>query len=143
MISSMTGYATLTTRIGGALVSIDLRSVNQRYLEIAFRMPDELRAHEPILREAIARRLGRGKVECRLSLTALAEATTDIGLNPGLLESLQRWQQTALASFPEATPLTVADILRWNGMLATGGARLDAEDGATIDRKSTRLNSSH
>lgn len=118
MISSMTGYASHTARVGGALVTIELRSVNQRYLELGFRLPDELRIHEPALREAISGRLGRGKVECRLSQTVLPEATADVGLNPALLESLARWQTGVQAHFPQALPLSVAEILKWNGVLA-------------------------
>lgn len=118
MIFSMTGYATHTATVGRALVTIDLRSVNQRYLEIGFRLPDELRAQEPAIREAIVQRLSRGKVECRISQTPLPEAAQDIGLNGAILESLARWQQGVRERFPDAAPLGVAEILRWNGVLA-------------------------
>ncbi len=118
MIFSMTGYATHTAVVGKALVTIDLRSVNQRYLEIGFRLPDELRAQEPVIREAIAQRLSRGKVECRISQTPLPEAAQDIGLNGAILESLARWQDEVRKRFPDAAPLGMAEILRWNGVLA-------------------------
>ena len=118
MIFSMTGYASHTAKVGGVLVAIELRSVNQRYLEIAFRLPDELRLHEPMLREAITRRLNRGKLDCRLSQVPLPEATPDIGLNSKVLESLTACQKDILARFPDAAPLSVADILRWNGVIA-------------------------
>ena len=130
MIFSMTGYATHTAAVGKALVTIDLRSVNQRYLEVGFRLPDELRTQEPIIREAIVQRLSRGKVECRISQTPLPEAAQDIGLNGAVLESLARWQGEVHRRFPDAAPLTVADILRWNGALAsdeTGAADTAAE----------------
>jgi uncharacterized protein (TIGR00255 family) len=119
MIFSMTGYATHTATVGQALVTIDLRSVNQRYLEIGFRLPDELRAQEPIIREAIVQRLSRGKVECRISQTPLPEAALNIGLNEVILESLASWQDETRRRFPDAMPLSVAEILRWNGVLAT------------------------
>ncbi len=122
MIFSMTGYATHTATVGKVLVTIDLRSVNQRYLEIGFRLPDELRVQEPAIREAIVQRLSRGKVECRISQMALPEAAQDIGLNGTILESLARWQEDVRSRFPDAAPLSVADILRWNGALATGEA---------------------
>jgi uncharacterized protein (TIGR00255 family) len=117
MIFSMTGYATHTAAMGKALVTIDLRSVNQRYLEIGFRLPDELRALEPAIREAIVQRLSRGKVECRISQTLLPESAQDIGLNEVILESMARWQGEARKRFPDAAPLSVAEILRWNGVL--------------------------
>lgn len=124
MIFSMTGYATHTAAVGKALVTIDLRSVNQRYLEIGFRLPDELRAQEPFIREAIVQRLSRGKVECRISQTPMPEAAQDIGLNKAVLESLARWQTEVRGRFPDAAPLGVAEVLRWNGVLDStqGGA---------------------
>jgi uncharacterized protein (TIGR00255 family) len=126
MIFSMTGYATHTATVGKALVTVDLRSVNQRYLEIGFRLPDELRAQEPAIREAIVQRLSRGKVECRISQTQLPEAAQDIGLNGTILESLARWQREVRNRFPDALPLGVAEILRWNGVL--GSSEAEAED---------------
>jgi uncharacterized protein (TIGR00255 family) len=126
MILSMTGYATHTATVGKAVVTIDLRSVNQRYLEIGFRLPDELRAQEPIIREAIVQRLSRGKVECRISQTPMPEAAMDIGLNGTILESLARWQDETRRRFPDAEPLSVAEILRWDGALAAPeGGRAD------------------
>ncbi len=126
MISSMTGYATHTATVGKALVTIDLRSVNQRYLEIGFRLPDELRAQEPAIREAIVQRLSRGKVECRISQIPLPEAALDIGLNDAVLESLARWQNEVHERFPNAESLSVAEILHWNGALGLqAGGQVD------------------
>lgn len=119
MIFSMTGYATHTAAVGKAVMTIELRSVNQRYLEIGFRLPDELRAQEPAIREAIVQRLSRGKVECRISQTPVPGAVTDIGLNGTVLESLARWQNEVRERFADAAPLSVAEILRWNGVLAS------------------------
>ena len=140
MIFSITGYATHTATVGKALLTIDLRSVNQRYLEIGFRLPDELRAQEPVIREAIVQRLSRGKVECRISQTPLPEAAMDIGLNEAILESLARWQQGVRKRFPDAPPLSVAEILGWGGVLALPeGGQADmsqallAELGAALD----------
>ena len=67
MIYSMTGYAVAARELESAVLNLELRSVNHRYLDIQFRMPDELRAIEPALREMLAARLNRGKVECRIS----------------------------------------------------------------------------
>jgi uncharacterized protein (TIGR00255 family) len=140
MIFSMTGYATHTAAVGKAQVTIDLRSVNQRYLEIGFRLPEELRAQEPFIREAIVQRLSRGKVECRVSQTPLPEAAQDIGLNGAILESLARWQAEVRKRFPDAAALSVAEILRWSGALAPAdGEQLDmsrellAAVGAALD----------
>ncbi len=147
MISSMTGYASHHVDIGKARLGIDLRSVNQRYLEISFRLPEELRAHEPAIREAIAARLSRGKVECRMTYTPLPEAYLDIGLNGTVLESLKQWQQTILTHFPDASPLGVSSILNWDGVLTASdqvgvdlpAALLSALDVALNDMAASRL----
>jgi len=69
MISSMTGYAAATRDLPIASLAAEVRSVNGRFLDVQFRLPDELRPVEPALRELIQTRVGRGKVECRISVT--------------------------------------------------------------------------
>ena len=68
MIASMTGFAARHIDLGSAQAPLELRSVTQRYLEIGFRLPEELRQMEPALREMISQQLSRGKVECRIAL---------------------------------------------------------------------------
>ena len=126
MIVSMTGFAARTFSLGAASVAVDLRSVNQRYLETHFRLGEEFRALEPRIRELIARRLARGKIECRIGLTAAPAASEDNGLNPALLERLGRWQEEVRQRFPEAAPLAVAEILRWPGLLQGTSLPLEA-----------------
>src|SRR5512134_1914712 len=66
MICSMTGYAALTRELPSGTLNLELRSVNHRYLDIQFRMPDELRPQEPAMRELLTAQLARGKVDCRV-----------------------------------------------------------------------------
>ncbi len=120
MTASMTGFAACSLNLGTASVNVDLRSVNQRYLELHFRLADEFRALEPQLRELIQQRLARGKVECRINLLAHAATSQDNGLNPGILERLSQWQAEVIQQFPDAAPLSINDILRWPGALQTG-----------------------
>jgi uncharacterized protein (TIGR00255 family) len=115
MTSSMTGFAAHSINLEHANVNFDLRSVNQRYLELHFRLADEVRILEPQLRELIQQRLTRGKVECRVSLNPNAVATPDNGLNPTILERLARWQAEVQQRLPDSAPLSVNDILRWPG----------------------------
>lgn len=119
MIASMTGFAARHLDLGLAQATLELRSVNQRYLEISFRLPEELRQMEPALREMISQQLSRGKVECRIALACHPQTTSDIGLNEGILESLLGWQDQVKTRFPAAMPLTVADILHWPGLVAS------------------------
>ncbi|MDR1853875.1 MAG: YicC family protein [Azoarcus sp.] len=118
MIYSMTGFATQSREFGGTSLHLELRSVNSRYLDLAFRIGDELRAAEPLLRELIAARLKRGKVECRLNLQTLDAAPRELALNSALLARLDAAQTAVRQQFPDAAPLSVSDVLRWPGMLA-------------------------
>ena len=119
MTTSMTGFAAHSLNLEHASVNIDLRSVNQRYLELHFRLADEFRPLEPQLRELINQRLARGKVECRIGLMPLPAASQDNGLNPGVLERLAQWQTEVLQRLPDSPPLSVNEILRWPGAVPT------------------------
>lgn len=132
MTTSMTGFAAHSLNLEHASVSIDLRSVNQRYLELHFRLADEFRALEPRLREAIQQRLARGKVECRVSLTALASTSQDNGLNPAILERLAHWQTEVVQRLPGSAPLSVNEILRWPGAVPAAALSQEALDEATL-----------
>src|SRR4030065_1994086 len=85
MTASMTGFAAHSLNLDHASVNIDLRSVNQRFLELHFRLGDEFRALEPQLRELINQRLARGKVEGRISLNVPPVASLDNGLDSARL----------------------------------------------------------
>jgi uncharacterized protein (TIGR00255 family) len=118
MILSMTGYATAGAELDSGSLTLELRAVNSRYLDIQFRMPDELRAFEGAMREAITAQLQRGKVECRVNYAARG-AQSGAALNRGLLQQLAAWNREVQAVLPEARSLSVADVLRWNGVLET------------------------
>ncbi|WP_026224774.1 YicC/YloC family endoribonuclease [Methyloversatilis thermotolerans] len=113
----MTGFATAATGIGGATLNLELRTVNSRFLDLHFRLPDELRAIEPVLREQITAALGRGKVDCRASLQASGDAGRELAINAGLLARLAALDAGVRAALPQAAPLSVAEVLRWPGML--------------------------
>jgi len=128
----MTGFAARSLNIDHASVNIDLRSVNQRFLELHFRLADELRSLEPQLRELINQRLARGKVECRISLIPLPSASLDNGLNPAILERLANWQADVLQRLPSSAPLGVNDILRWPGAVQTATLSQETLSEATL-----------
>jgi len=132
MTASMTGFAARSLHIDHASINIDLRSVNQRFLELHFRLADEFRSLEPQLRELINQRLARGKVECRISLVTLPSASLDNGLNPAILERLAHWQADVLQRLPGSAPLGVNDILRWPGAVQTATLSQDALNEATL-----------
>ncbi len=119
----MTGYASAqhsTAQAGAdpeargappAQLGLEIRSVNSRFLDLAFRLPEELRQHEPALRELIIAKLKRGKVEVRATVeTAAAHSVAEPSTR--LLQRLTALQDSVRAWLPQATPLGVADVLR-------------------------------
>lgn len=116
-INSMTGYATASRELAWGAVSVELRSVNHRYLDLSFRMPDELRPVEQAMREMISAAMTRGKIECRVSYALRPGAQGGNEIDATLLAQLLRLNTQVQAALPDARPLGVPDILRWPGML--------------------------
>ena len=116
-ISSMTGYAVNTYQSAAGTITIELKSVNSRFLDLQFRINDDLRALEPALRKAIMARISRGKVECRLSFGRKAGNDSSQTLNTMLLAALAELQNTVQKQFGEASPLSVGELLRWPGVI--------------------------
>lgn len=117
----MTGFASASAELPQGSLQVELRSVNSRFLDVQFRVPDELRALEPALREMIAARIARGKVDFRAQLDAHASHVSSAragALNAVALAGLRRLADEARVEFPDARPLGIADVLRWPGVLA-------------------------
>ncbi len=121
MIYSMTGFAAVTEELALGALSIEIRSVNHRYLDVQFRLPDEFRAFEPPMRETLGARLTRGKVECRVSFAKAAAAVVPMQLNRGLLGQLAKLDALVRTDLPGCQSLSVAEVLRWPGMLEADG----------------------
>ena len=116
MIQSMTGYAVASAESQRGSLTLELRSVNSRFLDLQFRVAEELRAAEPLLRELITAKMARGKVDCRLYYGNAASQAQQ--LNVRAIDHLRGLAEEAARAFPGATPLRVADVLRWPGVLA-------------------------
>ncbi len=125
MIHSMTGFAVQTRDLGAVSLHLELRSVNSRYLDLSFRIVDDLRQAEPAIRERITAKLGRGKVECRLNLQTGHGTPRSMALNGALLDQLADAQAALRARFADAAPLSVNELLRWPGMLADDSIGFD------------------
>jgi uncharacterized protein (TIGR00255 family) len=118
MIHSMTGYAVGDRAVGDAAIHLELKSVNARFLDVTFRAAEELRFLEMPLREQLAARIQRGKVECRLHLVPHQSGVPrELTLDAALVEQLGRLEKAVRGTLPNAAPLTVAEVLRWPGML--------------------------
>ena len=119
----MTGYATVQSstvqsapenepaRDTSYRLGVELRSVNSRFLDLAFRLPDELRQIEPGLRELLTAKLKRGKVEMRISLES-ASASGLRAPSPATLQRLGSLEDSIKSWLPQASALSVADVLR-------------------------------
>lgn len=115
MTQSMTAYAqaAISTELGE--LSCELRSVNHRFLDVAPRMPDDLRAHEGALREAVAAKLARGRIDVFIRLKE-SEST---GLEPNLdaADNLQSLLDEMRQRLPEMQMIRAIDALKWPGIL--------------------------
>ena len=120
----MTGYAVTTRETAAGTLTVELKSVNSRFLDLQFRINDELRAFEPAMREAIMARISRGKVECRLSFSRKA-ATATQNLNADLLAALAKMQAEIRQRFPDAQAMSVNELLRWPGVIEEAAAAQD------------------
>jgi uncharacterized protein (TIGR00255 family) len=143
-VYSMTGFAHATAGAGGtaddtaqkaasvapsaaaaagSAVTVEARSVNSRFLDLAFRLPDELRGLEPALRELIGAAFKRGKIELRIATQREADSGWPQP-QPDQLNKLSRMESTVISWLPKAQPLSVNEALQW---CRQGGAseRLD------------------
>ena len=126
MIHSMTGYAIVAAEQPQGTLHLELRSVNSRYLDLQFRIPEDLRGVEPVLREQLAARLARGKVDCRLSFGARTADAQPSTLDTAAVARLRDLSIEVGRAFPGAAPLSTADILRWPGVIAEASFGEDA-----------------
>jgi len=115
----MTGYAIATKESSQGTLSLELRSVNHRYLDIQFRLPDKFRVLEPSMRELMTSQLNRGKVDCYMSFNQLSGNEDMQKINTELLQRLLELNHTVKTALSDAQSLSVADIIRWPGILKT------------------------
>ena len=132
-VYSMTGYASaqhITASVGSeaeiksaqtSQVGLEIRSVNSRFLDLSFRLPEELRQFEPALREMLIGHVKRGKVEVRIAIESNIQNTI-VEPTTRLLQRLNSVQDSVKAWLPDATPLSVADVIRLS-VNDTGSAR--------------------
>jgi len=121
MIHSMTAYATTQGPLDAANHAVwEIKSVNHRFLDLTFRLPEGWRQIENELRQQLARRVVRGKVEVRL------QVTTQFSAHPtwdeAALTALANWQRQLRERFPDAAPLSIGEILRLLGIVPQNDA---------------------
>jgi uncharacterized protein (TIGR00255 family) len=117
MPQSMTGFSTAEKVVAPFQLIWEIRSVNHRFLDLGFRIPDELRHLEPELREIAARVVNRGKVDCVLKVSTAAGGAGRSEMDAAVIAELRALDRKVRTEFPDAEPLAVAEILRWPGLL--------------------------
>jgi len=118
MIASMTGFAAAVHESAPGSIAVELKTVNHRYLEFQSRIPEELRPVEPAMREAVAARITRGKVDCRVTFTPAGAGARSLAPDKAAMGALHEAAQEVARQFPEARALSVSEILHWPGVLA-------------------------
>ncbi|TGA73292.1 YicC family protein [Aliivibrio fischeri] len=125
MIYSMTAYARREVKADWGNAVWEIRSVNQRYLETYFRMPEQFRGLEPVLRERFRKRLARGKVECHLRFEANNAANSELKINEDLARQVIKAAQWVKTESGEGS-INPFQILQWQGVMEAPEQDFDA-----------------
>jgi uncharacterized protein (TIGR00255 family) len=120
----MTGFATAEEAVSPFRLVWEIRSVNHRFLELALRLPEELRSLEPECRDRIGAAAKRGKVDCTLKIVATEANAAHGALVAEVLQVVRALEDRVRAVFPEARPLSAGEVLRWPGVLKEPEQRL-------------------
>jgi len=129
MIASMTGFARGETDGSWGVLVCELRSVNHRFLEGSFRMPDELRSTEGELRQILMRELKRGKVDCTITYRSAQAVANGLDIDSVALERVLSRVRELATLLPERHTVNLLDVLRWPGVVrdnSSGGDELPA-----------------
>lgn len=125
MIYSMTAYARREVKADWGNAVWEIRSVNQRYLETYFRMPEQFRGLEPVLRERFRKRLARGKVECHLRFEANNAANSELKINEDLARQVIKAAQWVKTESGEGS-INPFQVLQWQGVMEAPEQDFDA-----------------
>lgn len=134
MIRSMTAFSRARTKDEHGELIWEIRSVNHRYLEIMLRLPEELRALDPVVREQLSRRLGRGKIDCILRYSPSSDAISGVRVNERLATQIIDAAAHLGRMLHERTPPRSIDILRWPGVI-----ELEEQDLTPVQRMTGEL----
>ena len=139
MIQSMTGYARYEHKAEWGSAVWEIRSVNQRYLETYFRLPESVRALENNLRELFRKQLQRGKVECRLHLHLDESKQSELVINEALAESVinqAKWVNRQVHN----AQINALDVLKWPGVVSSDDQDIDELQKELLDAVKPALN---
>ncbi|NIA26608.1 MAG: YicC family protein [Desulfobulbaceae bacterium] len=144
MLHSMTGFARQSAESEFGTLTWELRTVNHRYLDVQFRLPEELRPKEQAFKQQVSAVLNRGKVECSLHMRRPVDKQAEMRLNMDLVHLIRDRVAEISSEIPALAPLNPVDVLRWPGVIAE--PEVDAEPliaeattllGATLEAMTT------
>ncbi|PJC85207.1 YicC family protein [Vibrio sp. HA2012] len=125
MIYSMTAYARKEVKGDWGSAVWEIRSVNQRYLETYFRLPEQFRSLEPLLRERFRKRLARGKVECHLRFEANPAAQAELTINKTLADQVIKAANQIMHMTGELSRINPFQVMQWPGVMETPEQDMD------------------
>lgn len=125
-VRSMTGFAHASAECAGKRIDLEIRSVNHRFLDVQFKIPDDLRVLESGMRETISSKVARGKLECRIQLSNAQHSADSLHLNQQLINELADINSKLRKKHKDLSKLSVSDILHFPGVIAS--AEIDSEE---------------
>ncbi|QMT30440.1 YicC/YloC family endoribonuclease [Alysiella filiformis] len=118
-IKSMTGFAHTTGESSNTRIDLEIRAVNHRFLDVQFKMPDDLRYLESAMREQIAQHVTRGKIECRIQLSNIGKHSGSLHINEELVDELAALNAKWRDKHASLGKLTVAEILKFPNVIVS------------------------
>ena len=117
MLHSMTGFARESAETDIGTLTWEIRAVNHRYLDVQFKLPEDLRPQEQAFRQQASATLGRGKVECALYFRRAFDEDTEMRLDTDLVELIGNRISDMTVKLPNVAAVNPIEILRWPGVL--------------------------
>ena len=137
MLHSMTGFARESAETGIGTLTWEIRAVNHRYLDVQFKLPEDLRPKEQTFRQQASSSLGRGKVECALYFRRATDQSSEMQIDTALVELIGNRISDLTAKLRNVAAVNPIEILRWPGVVQQADVDVDpllAEAAALLDR---------
>lgn len=134
MTASMTAFSRQSFKGEQGELVWEMRSVNNRYLEIMVRLPEELRGLDPLVRERVNRKLGRGKVDCTLRFSPSVNSAAGVRVNDRLARGIIEAVSSIGRILHDASSPRAMDVLRWPGVL-----ELEEQDMTPVESQAAEL----
>ena len=125
MLHSMTGFARESAETDLGTLTWEIRAVNHRYLDVQFKLPEDLRPKEQALRQRASAVLGRGKVECALFFRRAFDQDSELRIDTGMVELIGHRISDLTAKLPNVAAVNPIEILRWPGVVQQAELELE------------------